>query len=66
MPPEDYLPGLAQLCKEHNVLLIADEIQTGLGRCGYPLYHMKYNIRPDLVVPGKALSGGEKATFRST
>ncbi|KAH8885268.1 PLP-dependent transferase [Thozetella sp. PMI_491] len=58
MPPDDYLPGLAELCKKHNVLLIADEIQTGLGRCGHPLFHMKYNIRPDLVILGKALSGG--------
>jgi ornithine--oxo-acid transaminase len=58
VPPEDYLLGLAELCKQHNVLFIADEIQTGLGRCGYPLYHQKFGVRPDLVVLGKALSGG--------
>lgn len=58
MPPEDYLPNLARLCREHSVLLIVDEIQTGFGRCGYPLYHTKFGIRPDLVVLGKALSGG--------
>ncbi|OAP57616.1 ornithine-oxo-acid transaminase [Fonsecaea erecta] len=58
VPPDDYLPGVARLCRQYNVLLIADEIQTGLGRCGYPLFHMKYGIRPDLVILGKALSGG--------
>ncbi|RMJ17092.1 hypothetical protein CDV36_003251 [Fusarium kuroshium] len=58
VPPEDYLPGVAKLCKQYDVLLIIDEIQTGLGRCGYPLYQMKYGIQADLVVLGKALSGG--------
>ncbi|OQV03853.1 hypothetical protein CLAIMM_08841 [Cladophialophora immunda] len=58
VPPDDYLPGIARLCRQYNVLLIADEIQTGLGRCGYPLFHMKAGIRPDLVILGKALSGG--------
>ncbi|KAI8721523.1 Ornithine aminotransferase [Fusarium sp. LHS14.1] len=58
VPPEDYLPGVAKLCKQYNVLLILDEVQTGLGRCGYPLYQMKYGIQADLVVLGKALSGG--------
>lgn len=66
VPPDDYLPGLAQLCKDFNVLLVIDEIQTGLGRCGYPLYHMKFGIKPDLVILGKGLGGGKISiyTFR--
>ena len=58
VPPEDYLTGVAELCKKHKVLFIADEIQTGLGRCGYPLYTQKYSLHPDMVILGKALSGG--------
>lgn len=64
VPPEDYLVGVEELCKKHNVLFIADEIQTGLGRCGYPLYTQKYGLHPDLVILGKALSGGKVEIHR--
>ncbi|KAF8147668.1 ornithine aminotransferase [Crassisporium funariophilum] len=58
VPPEGYLKGVEQLCKKHNVLLICDEIQTGLCRTGKMLACEWDNIRPDVVLLGKALSGG--------
>jgi ornithine--oxo-acid transaminase len=58
VPPAGYLPRVAALCKQHNVLLICDEIQTGLGRTGKMLAHEHEGIRPDVVLLGKALSGG--------
>jgi ornithine--oxo-acid transaminase len=58
LPPEGYLRRVAELCKRHNVLFVADEIQTGLGRTG-KLFAGDYEyVRPDMVIIGKALSGG--------
>ncbi len=58
IPPEGYLKKVSQICKQNNVLFIADEIQTGLGRTG-KLFACDYEgVRPDLMVVGKALSGG--------
>lgn len=58
VPDDDYLPRVADLCKKHNVLFIADEVQTGLGRTGRMLCCDHYNVRPDILILGKALSGG--------
>lgn len=58
VPPEGYLRTCYQLCKEHNVLFIADEVQTGLGRTGKMLAVEHEQIKPDLVILGKALGGG--------
>lgn len=58
LPPAGYLQGVADLCKKHNVLFIADEIQTGLCRTGKWLCCQHENVRPDMVCLGKALSGG--------
>ena len=58
VPPAGYLRRLRQLCDQHRVLWIDDEIQTGLGRTGR-LFATEYEgVRPDMVVIGKALSGG--------
>ncbi|KAG7443197.1 ornithine-oxo-acid aminotransferase [Guyanagaster necrorhizus] len=58
VPEEGYLSRVHALCKKHNVLLICDEIQTGLCRTGKMLACEYDNIRPDMVLLGKALSGG--------
>ncbi|OGU17516.1 MAG: ornithine--oxo-acid transaminase [Ignavibacteria bacterium GWB2_35_12] len=58
VPPAGYLKEVEKLCKENNVLFICDEIQSGLGRSG-KLFAFEYeNVRPDMVIIGKALSGG--------
>tara|TARA_A100001011_G_scaffold146873_1_gene154954 strand:- start:11338 stop:12591 length:1254 start_codon:yes stop_codon:yes gene_type:complete len=58
VPDEGYLKQAYNLCKENNVLFIADEIQTGLGRTGKMLCCDYENVKPDILVLGKALSGG--------
>ncbi|KAF9450520.1 ornithine aminotransferase [Macrolepiota fuliginosa MF-IS2] len=58
VPEPGYLTRVHQLCKQHNVLLICDEIQTGLCRTGKMLACEYDNIRPDMILLGKALSGG--------
>jgi ornithine--oxo-acid transaminase len=58
IPPEGYLRAVAELCREHNVLLIMDEIQTGLGRTGKLLACQHEDVKPDGLILGKALGGG--------
>lgn len=58
VPPEGYLRRIREICDQHDVLFIADEIQTGLGRTGKLLACDHEGVRPDVVVLGKALGGG--------
>ena len=58
VPDDDYLVKVAELCKKHNVLLICDEIQTGLARTGRMLCSEWAGVKPDMVTLGKAISGG--------
>lgn len=58
VPDDGYLKGVREICTKHNVLFIADEIQTGLARTGKRLACDHENVRPDILVLGKALSGG--------
>ncbi|KAG7806960.1 hypothetical protein KL921_004384 [Ogataea angusta] len=57
-PPEGYLKQAYDVCKQYNVLFIADEVQTGLGRTGEILHSWRSGVKPDLVCLGKALAGG--------
>lgn len=58
VPAEGYLKAAEQLCRKHNVLLMLDEIQTGIGRTGKMLASDYENVRADILILGKALSGG--------
>jgi ornithine--oxo-acid transaminase len=58
IPSDEFLPGAAALCKKYGTLLIADEIQTGIGRTGRFLAIEHWNVEPDMVLLAKALSGG--------
>jgi ornithine--oxo-acid transaminase len=58
IPPDGYLRGIEKLCREHRALFIADEIQSGLGRTGKLFAFEHENVRPDVVIVGKALAGG--------
>jgi len=58
VPSSDYLAGVRELCSEHGALLIADEIQTGLGRTGHWFAFQAQDLRPDIVTMAKALGNG--------
>lgn len=58
VPDDGYLQKVRKLCSQYNVLWIADEVQTGLGRTGKMLAVDHENVKPDILILGKALSGG--------
>jgi ornithine--oxo-acid transaminase len=58
MPPPGYLKEAEAICREHRVLFMCDEIQSGLGRTGKLFAYMHENVKPDVLIVGKALSGG--------
>jgi ornithine--oxo-acid transaminase len=58
VPPDDYLPTVRALCSEHEVLMIADEVQSGLARTGHTFACDHWDVVPDVYLLGKALGGG--------
>lgn len=58
VPDEGFLKGASELCKKHNVLFIADEVQTGIARTGRLIACHHEDVQPDILILGKALSGG--------
>lgn len=58
LPPDDYFAGVRRLCNERNVVMIIDEVQTGLGRTGKMWGIDHWGVQPDIMVLGKGLSGG--------
>jgi len=58
IPPDGFLREAASICRENNVLLMLDEIQSGLGRTGELFAYMHEGVRPDVLIAGKALGGG--------
>ncbi len=58
LPPEDYYAGVRSLCDRHGAVMIADEVQTGVGRCGAVWGIETYGVVPDIIVAAKGLSGG--------
>lgn len=58
LPPPEYFKEVRSLCDEHNIVLILDEIQTGLGRCGTMFCYEQFGIAPDIMCLSKSLSGG--------
>jgi ornithine--oxo-acid transaminase len=58
IPPDDYLPAAQELCRRYGTLLVADEVQTGLGRTGKFFALQHWGIEPDMITIAKALSGG--------
>lgn len=57
-PPDEYLPLLRQICDKHNILLIFDEIITGIGRTGQMFAAQTFGVTPDVICTGKGMSGG--------
>ena len=58
MPDDDYLASAVELCQQHGTIFIADEVQTGYGRTGKMFACEHWNVRPDIMITAKALSGG--------
>ena len=58
IPPDGYMEGLRELCDRYQMLLICDEVQSGMGRTGKWYAHQHWNVKPDIVTLAKALAGG--------
>ena len=57
-PPDGYVARIAEICRSHNVLLIADEIMSGMGRTGKPFAVQHWNVEPDLILAAKGIASG--------
>jgi adenosylmethionine-8-amino-7-oxononanoate aminotransferase len=57
-PPDGYVTRIAEICRRHNILLIADEIMSGMGRTGNPFAVQHWNVEPDLILVGKGIASG--------
>jgi len=57
-PPEGYAQRIAEICRKNNILLIADEVMTGMGRTGKPFAVQHWNIEPDMILVGKGVASG--------
>ncbi len=57
-PPDDYVARIAEICRSHNILLIADEIMSGMGRTGKPFAVQHWNVEPDMILVGKGIASG--------
>jgi adenosylmethionine-8-amino-7-oxononanoate aminotransferase len=57
-PPEGYVQRIAEICRERGILLVADEVMTGMGRCGTPFAVKHWNVEPDLILVGKGIASG--------
>lgn len=55
---KEFIEGVYQICKEKDILLILDEVQCGMGRCGYPYAWQQFDVKPDIMVTAKAIGGG--------
>ena len=58
VPPDGYAQRIAKICRDHGILLIADEIMTGMGRTGKPFAVPHWNIEPDIILVGKGIASG--------
>ena len=58
IPPDTYWPEIQRICKDHNILLIADEVICGFGRLGFWFGSESFNIQPDIITIAKGLSSG--------
>jgi adenosylmethionine-8-amino-7-oxononanoate aminotransferase len=58
VPPDGYAPRIAEICRKHGILLIADEIMSGMGRTGKPFAVQHWNVEPDIILVGKGIASG--------
>lgn len=57
-PPAEYLPRIVEICRQQNILLVADEVMTGMGRTGKPFAVQHWDLKPDIILAGKGIASG--------